>query len=130
MTEALVKGGHTVPKHGFVPIQPNPIGTGHFYFTDTYIHSACWEPGKCSSLDPIVGRSVGSDIPGRMVDLDTDWEVTPEMIGYSLNIPGVLTARLLNGPISQMNKRVSHLGGDESTVGTIKTKMVEIKWHS
>nr|XP_018673405.1 uncharacterized protein LOC100186290 isoform X1 [Ciona intestinalis] len=129
MSTILTKNGPTLRKHYFAPLQANAMGTGHFYFTEAFTKSVCWEPGKpCSKSDPITNRAVGYTVPGRMVDLDPDWETAPEMVGYDLHIPGVLTGTCLNGATIMINKRVAHGRGDTATMGTIKTKIVNIKW--
>nr|XP_026689571.1 uncharacterized protein LOC113474058 isoform X2 [Ciona intestinalis] len=121
--------GHSEEKIVYLQNEVNPMGNGHFYFSNTVITSACWNPGEeCDEKDFLVNRRVTYVAPGRMVDLDPDWQTAPEVIGYEIKIPGMMIAMMENGPSSQITKRISNNINDHATAATIKSKLVKIRW--
>uniref|UniRef100_H2Z1F8 Uncharacterized protein n=1 Tax=Ciona savignyi TaxID=51511 RepID=H2Z1F8_CIOSA len=115
--------------HLFSRGSANPMGNGHFYFVNAHVTSACWERGKdCVTKDPIVERKVTDKNTGRMVDLDPDWQIASEVIGYRIHIPGVFTALMRRSSITQMTQKVVGRRGDGTLSSVIKSKLVEIEW--
>ncbi|XP_078482977.1 uncharacterized protein LOC100180317 [Ciona intestinalis] len=122
--------GHSEEKIKAQKLEGNPWGNGHFYFSNTVITSACWKPGEeCDENDFLVTRKMTYVAPGRMVDLDPDWQVAPEVIGYEIKIPGMMIAMMENGPSSQITKRITNYkGADHGSSAKIKSKLVKIRW--
>nr|XP_018673437.2 uncharacterized protein LOC108951128 [Ciona intestinalis] len=123
-------GGHSEEKLTYQSTQMNPMGNGHFYFSNTVITSACWKPGEeCDEKDFLAKRRMTYVAPGRMVDLDPDWQHTGLAIGYEIKIPGMMIARMKTGPTSQISKRFTKKRGlDHGALGAIKSKLVDIRW--
>nr|XP_018671579.1 uncharacterized protein LOC100177334 isoform X1 [Ciona intestinalis]XP_018671581.1 uncharacterized protein LOC100177334 isoform X1 [Ciona intestinalis]XP_026694728.1 uncharacterized protein LOC100177334 isoform X1 [Ciona intestinalis] len=128
----IIKSNVTLPRYKFSSNTPNPMGTGHFFFHETTVKSVCWEKGKpCTTVDPMVKRKVHGVSPGRMVDLDVDWQLSPEVVGYDIHIPGVLTAHMVAGISNQLTIRIFETGtsgGDMKDLASIKSKLVRVKW--
>nr|XP_002124752.2 uncharacterized protein LOC100184225 [Ciona intestinalis] len=113
----------------------NPDGSGHVYFMNSTVKSICTGPSQCSTTDTIVGSVFKEITRGQLATIDPDWQVTVEVWGLTVQIPGVLKGRLRPGSVQQEGGRVMHankkikgyaIGG----LGRFKTKVENITWES
>nr|XP_026693099.1 uncharacterized protein LOC100181841 isoform X3 [Ciona intestinalis] len=127
----------TIPSYKFQVNNWNPDGSGHVYFMNTTIKSICTGPLQCSTTDTIVGSVFKDTSRGQLATIDVDFQVTSEIWGLAVEIPGVLKAKYLAGADQQKMNRIPHHHYDKKLRGyayngmaRLKSKLVDLQWSS
>ncbi|RDU98010.1 hypothetical protein [Trinickia dinghuensis] len=118
----------------------NPTGTAIMRFTDCTIKSLRDPSGQLlteAGSDPLIGCRVGNSLDrpaGKLVDLDTDWQLASNIYGLSVSLLApdglpIMTAEYESNPFRDLWFTRSTDGGDSGASAMFQSVLTDIVWH-
>ncbi|CAM2167674.1 conserved hypothetical protein [Paraburkholderia sacchari] len=118
----------------------NPTGTAIMRFTDCTVKSLRGLTGQLLTApqsDPLIGCTVGNSLSrpaGKLVDLDTDWQLASNIYGLEVSLIGtdglpIMTAAYESNPFRDLWFTRSTAGGDSGASAMFQSVLTNIVWH-
>ncbi|GAB2917463.1 hypothetical protein GCM10027093_65080 [Paraburkholderia jirisanensis] len=118
----------------------NPTGTAILRFDSCTVKSLRDRAGRLLtdlSADPLLGCNVGNSLDrpsGKMVDLDTDWQLASNIYGLSVSLVGrdgkpIMTARYESNPFRDLWFARASGGGDMGASAMFQSILTDVIWH-
>ncbi|XP_078493552.1 uncharacterized protein LOC100183538 [Ciona intestinalis] len=131
----LSKTNKTFVRYKFSLNNWNTVGTGHVFFVNTTVKSLCTGPGSCTTRLDLIGSPFKETTRGQLSDIDVDWQVSCEVWGLGVEIPGVFKGKVEGSSAWIEDTRTTKIdqrayGYAYGGLGKFKSKIHSIKWES
>ncbi|CAH1249889.1 Hypp8707 [Branchiostoma lanceolatum] len=122
------------PNYTFPHCNWNPKGGGDFRFVNCSVTKVCYNAGKCTTHDPIVGKRItGSDdtVAAKMSDLDPYFQMyTAQLWGLVIGVEGAFHGKFKTRTVQDVWQRCKEeeCPGDPGSSGYWSSVLETVTW--
>ncbi|XP_078611149.1 uncharacterized protein LOC144881750 [Branchiostoma floridae x Branchiostoma japonicum] len=122
------------PNYTFPHCNWNPKGSGDFRLVNCTVTKVCYEYGKCTTNDPMVGKRItGSEdtVASKMVDLDPYYQMyTSQLYGLHVGVEGAFQGKFKVNTVMDIWQRCKENKciGDPGSSGYWSSVLEGVRW--